>query len=93
MVEVFKTNVKNERQADMLLNLIHRNFNAYKANFDLDDCDKILRVKSLHQEVQPKYLIDLLSDLGVEAEVLPDNQPIVPANTRYMCCMHAFSKK
>lgn len=88
MVEVFKTNVKDTDQANLLLSLIHRNFQGYQANFDLDDCDRILRVKGVGLTVQAHFLIDLLQDLGVKAEVLSDDQPIVHKPTlRYMCGM------
>ncbi len=72
MVEVFKTNVKDKGQAEMLLSLIHRNFGQYRANFDLEDCDRILRVKSREGKVHPLFLIELLKDIGYQAEVLPD---------------------
>jgi hypothetical protein len=72
MVEVFKTNVRDRDQARMLLDRIHTTFTGYRANFDLDDCDNILRVKSATGPIQPSCLISLLKDLGVEAEVLPD---------------------
>lgn len=89
MVEVFKTNVKDMDEANLLLSLIHRNFKEFQANFDLDDCDKILRVKSISTEIQASCLIDLLKDLGVVAEVLPDDQFVKPqAAPRYMCCIH-----
>ncbi|GEO03463.1 hypothetical protein AAE02nite_11270 [Adhaeribacter aerolatus] len=73
MVEVFKTNVHHPGQAHMLLNQIHRLFKNYKANFDLDDCDKILRVKCDSGYIQPAALINLLQDFGFKAEVLPDD--------------------
>lgn len=72
MVEVFKTNVANTRQANMLLDQIHRHFNHYRANFDLDDCDSILRIKCEAGLIQPAALIKLLQDFGFKAEVLPD---------------------
>jgi hypothetical protein len=46
IVEVFKTNVKTGAQAERLITLIRENFPEYTVNFDLDDCDRILRVKS-----------------------------------------------
>jgi hypothetical protein len=73
MVEVFKTNVKDPHHAAMLVAYIHKNFTGYKANFDLEDCDKILRVKSAAGFVQAHVLIDLLHDLGCVAEILPDD--------------------
>lgn len=72
MVEVFKTNVKDGRQALLLLERIHAAFAGYKANFDLDDCDRILRVRSISGSVEIYHLIALLKELGCHAEVLPD---------------------
>lgn len=72
MVEVFKTNVIESNHASMLVSQIHENFADYKANFDLNDCDKILRVKSYNGSVQSSLLINLISDLGFYAEILPD---------------------
>ena len=46
MIEVFKTNVDDRVQANLLVDQIHQTYSDYKANFDLEDCDKILRVAS-----------------------------------------------
>lgn len=72
MVEVFKTNVEDPHHAAMLVACIHKTFAGYRANFDLEDCDKILRVKSAGV-IQSHVLIELLDDLGVVAEILPDD--------------------
>ncbi len=78
-VEVFKTNVADPDLANMLLVRIHNTFVDYKANFDLDDRDNILRVKCTSGAIQSSRLINLLRDLGVNAEVLPDDlQPVSP---------------
>lgn len=72
MVEVFKTNVRARRHARLLLHRIHQNFQEYHANFDLEDCDKILRVECPSRFIQPSHLIQLLAAAGFRAEVLPD---------------------
>lgn len=72
MVEVFKTNVQDARQANLLIDQIHKNFMDYKANFDLEDCDNILRVKSTTSYIEPAPVINLLQHFGFIAEVLPD---------------------
>jgi hypothetical protein len=72
MIEVFKTNVESPDQATMLIDQIHKNFADYKVNFDLHDCDKILRVKSATKSIEPQSLINFLQDFGFHAEVLPD---------------------
>lgn len=72
MVEVFKTNVCSHEHAKMLLEQIHQNFTEYKANFDLDDTDRILRVSTPVGIVADTELILLLREYGFQAEVLPD---------------------
>ena len=72
MVEVLKTNVRDQDHATILLDLIHQTFRDYKANFDLEDCDKILRVASTTGFIQAACLIKLLQEFGFYAEVLPD---------------------
>ena len=77
MVEVFKTNVNERGHADMLIDLIHKTFIDYKANFDLWDCDKILRVECRTGLIITTPLIDLLKEFGFQAEVLPDDDETV----------------
>ena len=72
MIEVFKTNVNSSHHANILLHEIHNRFSRYTANFDLTDCDNILRVKCSSGAVEPELLIDLLRQHGFHAEVLPD---------------------
>jgi hypothetical protein len=78
MIEVFKTNVTDQEHATMLVDRIHKTFTGYKANFDLDDCDNILRVKCSTGYIQSSHLIDLLRNFGFSAEVLPDECYLVP---------------
>jgi hypothetical protein len=72
MVEVFKTNVNDMSHADMLIGMIQQTFPHLKANFDLHDCDNILRVKSATGFIEPMSLINMLNRFGFTAEVLPD---------------------
>ena len=45
MIEVFKTNVHETEQAKELIFLLQQKFPESKINFDLDDCDKVLRIE------------------------------------------------
>lgn len=72
MIEVFKTNVCDNWMAGVVVDVIHRLHRDYKANFDLDDRDRILRIQSATGEVPPGPVISLLSHFGITAEVLPD---------------------
>jgi hypothetical protein len=72
IAEVFKTNVVDRDKADFLIHQIQHNFENYRASFDLDDCDRILVVRSVTDRVQPAKVIDLLKFFECNAEVLPD---------------------
>jgi len=73
MVEVFKTDVTNCEDAKLLTAHIEKNFNGYTANFDLDDCDLILRVQYLDGPIKADQIIYLLDEFGFKAEILADN--------------------
>lgn len=75
-VEVFKTNVTDSEHAKWLVDQIERNFTNCKVNFDMDDCDRILRVV-FDGELQCDLLIDLLKNAGYAAEVLPDTSQTI----------------
>jgi len=68
MVEVFKTNVAEIAQSKILIEQLYHHFPESKINFDLDDCDKILRVEA--DNIFPKIVIELLNQNGYHAEVL-----------------------
>ena len=46
MIYVFKTSVETKKQVKKLQPHINKILPAVKWNFDLDDCDKILRIDS-----------------------------------------------
>ena len=69
MVEVFKTDVQNNMQACLITDLLKSCFTDAKINFDLDDCDKILRIEGINASLS----IDIINDvrkLGFHCEVL-----------------------
>ena len=68
MVEVFKTNVDRGELADQLISRLRVHFPLSKINFDLEDCDKILRIEG-HQ-VCINTIIELLKTSGFECEAL-----------------------
>ncbi|WP_159468052.1 hypothetical protein [Dyadobacter sp. 3J3] len=78
MIEVFKTNVTDPEVANMLLDQIHLTFIDYQANFDLDDCDKILRVRFDSGVVQSSLIISILKYFQYESEVLQENSYASP---------------
>jgi len=71
MIEVFKTNVDNKASAANLIALLRINF-GYAVNFDLEDCDRILRVECTTGPVDAVAIIQLLHKAGFTAYILED---------------------
>ncbi|NOT76273.1 MAG: hypothetical protein HOP08_15200 [Cyclobacteriaceae bacterium] len=72
MVEIFKTNVNETDQAELLMDRMNLVFPDYKINFDLDDCDRILRVKNPEGPVQSEQIIVIMEAFGHWSEILED---------------------
>jgi len=68
MVEVFKTNVYEEERSKTLLQKLLEYFPDNKINFDLEDCDKILRVEG--KNILPDKIMELLNEEGHDCEIL-----------------------
>ena len=68
MVEVFKTNVQKKTQSKMLLCVLSETFPSLKINFDLSDCDKVLRVEGESMEALP--IITIVKKHGFNCEIL-----------------------
>lgn len=76
-VEVFKTDVTDPQHAMLIVDAVQKTFPKYAANFDLADCDRILRVEAGEGDIESDVLIGMLKQLGFEADVLPDDIPHV----------------
>lgn len=72
IIEVYKTNVTDIRQSIILLEELHKRFPGYLVNFDLHDCDKILRIESSQARINNESIVHLLREFGYFAEPLPD---------------------
>jgi hypothetical protein len=68
MIEVFKTNVESRQQSEMILRELGYHFPGSDSNFDLEDCDRILRV--VGHNISSEGVIDVLRRNGCHAEVL-----------------------
>jgi hypothetical protein len=66
MVEIFKTNVTNKKLANGVLKTLHTCLPAYHFNFDLDDCDRILRVQSTGIPIEIMKIIQIVKDHSIE---------------------------
>jgi len=68
MVEVFKTNVQKKAQSKMLLYILSEAFPSLKINFDLSDCDKVLRIEGDNMEAL--RIMILVKEHGFTCEIL-----------------------
>jgi hypothetical protein len=70
MIEVFKTDVEDAVKAAKLLHHLTGKFPTYHLNFDLDDCDRILRIHTKSGTVETDRVIEIMEVLGFKAEPL-----------------------
>jgi hypothetical protein len=70
MIEVFATNIDTHRKAEKVLNQIREAYPDYLANFDLEDCDKILRIETRESLIDTKSIIQLVIEMNGEASLL-----------------------
>ena len=68
IVEVFKTDVLHEDEAKSLIDHLAMMLPNCKINFDLDDCDKILRIEGL--DISVTSIKEWISAKGYFCEVL-----------------------
>lgn len=69
MIYIFKTSVLTENDIQSLKPHLDK-LPRTRWNFDLEDCDKILRIESL-LDVSEKIIIKVLQEGGFACEVLP----------------------
>jgi hypothetical protein len=68
--EVFKTNVENHERASHIIQLIETNFPDSQVNFDLEDVDKIMRVKNSQNQIDS--IVELIKKHDIVCEILKD---------------------
>ena len=71
IIEVFQTNIDSEGKAQSILAEINNLFPELVVNFDLEDCDRILRLVTPSYEYVHKVAAVLVG-CGYQCEVLPD---------------------
>jgi len=69
MVEVFKTNVEAPDESARIIGELLQRYPHNRINFDLSDCDRILRVEG--ETVHTGGIIELMAAIGYECEILP----------------------
>lgn len=70
MVKVYKTNIIDRRIAREILQKIREELPESDPSFDLDDCDKVLRIES-RKAVKEMLIEEIINNYGYQLEVLP----------------------
>lgn len=68
MIEVFKTDVQDAAEAERIIGLLLQYYPDGRINFDLQDCDKILRV--VNNAICPGEIARIIKSCGYQCEVL-----------------------
>ena len=68
MIEVFKTNVQDSSEAEIIIKKLLEHFPEAKINFDLEDYDKILRIENNY--IKPENIIKILNSFFFKCEIL-----------------------
>jgi hypothetical protein len=72
VVEIFKTNVQEVSKAEEIVGALHRHFPANRFNFDLSDCDRILRAESKDKFLNTNSVMEVVKLCGVKIDLIPD---------------------
>lgn len=67
-IEVFKTTVQNPDDAELIINALQQRIHSTKINFELEDCDNILRIEA--QTIDIKIIENTMKEFGHIAERL-----------------------
>jgi hypothetical protein len=70
-VEVYCTDLRHSSQADLLERKLLGSFPHLRINFDLDDCDRILRIE-YHHELNFARIEKISRKMGVQIRILDD---------------------
>lgn len=68
MIEVFKTNVQETEQSKTIVGKLLEHFPNSVINFDLEDCDKVLRIHAA--SISNNEIIEVVNSYGYQCEVL-----------------------
>ena len=72
IVKVFKTDVQDRQVARHIVLFLQLAFSHCRINFDLDDCDRILRIESPQDLIEEAEIQLLMAGWGHHCEPLQD---------------------
>jgi len=72
IVQVFKTDVEDQVIARHIVRFLQQTFSHCRINFDLEDCDKVLRIESSQTSIEEREVQLLMAGYGHHCELLQD---------------------
>lgn len=69
-MEVFKTDVQTQQEALALKKILYEVLLNSHIHFDLEDCDRVLRIQQIHAPIPSSIVIQLLMRQGYNASLL-----------------------
>ncbi|HKI46264.1 MAG TPA: hypothetical protein VKA08_13115 [Balneolales bacterium] len=67
-IGVYRTNVESRTKAKLILEAIYRLLPGCEPSFDLEDCDKVLRVESQYHGINESKIRAVLKNYGYHME-------------------------
>lgn len=72
-IAVYKTDIDTKEAAEPIISSIQHQIGECEVNFDLEDCDKVLRVVSLNGPVDKSTLENIFKRFGHRTEPVPQH--------------------
>jgi hypothetical protein len=70
-IEIFKTSICKNHQAVAIIKCLQQYFPHYQINFDLEDCDRILRIETQRNDINNKTIEGIVIARGYSCSHLP----------------------
>jgi len=69
IVEIFKTDVSTISDANSIIKKLRMHFPSFRINFDLNDCDKILRLEA-KSDIEIDKIVKIVKNLNFKIELV-----------------------
>ncbi|WP_432672686.1 hypothetical protein [Flavobacterium sp. SM2513] len=77
MIEIYKTNISRKKEARQVAKQFKKSFPNCRIDFDLEDCDRILRIDTFNEALNNTAVLQLVLECGFYIEVLADEIPLL----------------
>ncbi len=72
IVQVFKTDVRDQKAANHIILFLGGIFSHCRINFDLEDCDRVLRIENHRGSLEEAEIQWIIAKYGYHCEPLRD---------------------